>query len=170
MRKALFLDRDGTINKYGEYIYKIEDFIFIDGAISFIKKFNELGYLVFVVSNQAGIGRGYYTEDDLLKLQQWIDAELSKHGAHVDEWIYCPHHATAGIGKYKVDCNCRKPKTGMIDYACEKYEIDRVNSIMVGDKEWDYECGKNAGLQSYIIKDENYKKLNEDIDRFLRQK
>lgn len=168
MKRAIFLDRDGTINKYGEYIYKKEDFIFIDGAIELIKKFNDLGYLVIVVSNQAGIGKGYYTQEDLIKLQSWVDSELSKYNAHIDEWLYCPHHPDAVIDEFKIDCDCRKPKTGMIDLACKKYEIDRANSIMVGDKEWDYQCGINAGLHSFILENENYSKLNKELDEILR--
>lgn len=165
MNKALFLDRDGTINKYGEYIYKPEDFIFIDGAISFIKYFNELGYKVIVVSNQAGIGRGLYTEEDLHKLEAYADSIMAQFGAHIDKWYFCPHHPVHGIGKYKVDCNCRKPKTGMIDRACEEFDIDRKSSIMVGDKVWDYECGCNAGLHSYLLLNENYAELLERIKK-----
>ena len=159
MVKALFLDRDGTINKYGSYIFKKEDFIFIEGVIEFIKMFNDNGWKVFVVSNQAGIARGYYTENDVQDLQRWVDTQLNEYGAHIDEWVYCPHHPEYGIGKYKVDCKCRKPKTGMVDYLCAKYNIDRSKSLLVGDKPWDIECGENAGISSYLLQDENYCEL-----------
>lgn len=165
MKKALFLDRDGTINKYGEYIYKISDFEFIDGAIQFIKKFNDLNWYVFVVSNQAGIGRGFYSEKDLFILQAWVDAELLKQGAHIDEWFFCPHHPIYGIGEYKIDCNCRKPNTGMIEQAFKKYDLDLQNSIMVGDKQWDIECGERAGLHSYMLGEGGFLKVYEQIKR-----
>lgn len=167
MKRALFLDRDGTINQYGEYIYKIEDFKFIDGAIDFIKDFNCLGYKVFVVSNQAGIARGYYTENDLLKLQHYVDDVLLQHGAHIDEWFYCPHHPDKGLAPYNITCNCRKPKTGMVDKAVEKYDIDRQNSIMVGDKPWDIECGNRAGIQSFMLDEHGYIDLRLRISKKL---
>lgn len=169
MNKALFLDRDGTINKYGEYIYKIEDFVFIDGVIDFIKNFNNKGYYVFVVSNQAGIARGYYKEEDVLKLQSWVDKQLAKYDAHIDEWVFCPHHPTAGIGEYKQDCNCRKPKTGMVDYLCEKYKIDRSKSLLIGDKIWDIQCGENAGIKSYLLENEDYFELGKKIKCFNKK-
>lgn len=167
MRKALFLDRDGTINKYGEYIHKKDDFIFIDGVIELIRFFKDMGYMIFVVTNQAGVARGYYTESDVVALHDWANEILSRHDAAVDEWVYCPHHPEHGIGELKKDCNCRKPKTGMVDYLCEKYEIDRTNSIMIGDKDWDIECGKRAGLKTFKLIDEDYNALFVEIRKFI---
>lgn len=167
MEKAIFLDRDGTINKYGEYIYLPEDFKFIEGAVEFIKKFNNAGYKIFVVSNQAGIGRGYYGEKDLLALQKWVDDELLKQGAHIDDWFYCPHHPTAGIGEYKIDCDCRKPKTGMLEKAIAKYDVDIANSFMIGDKEWDAQCGERLGIKSFLLEEENYATLEDKISKFI---
>lgn len=167
MERAIFLDRDGTINKYGEYIYRPQDFVFIDGAIEFIKKFNDARYKIFVVSNQAGIGRGYYSEKDLFALQKWVDDELAKSGAHIDDWFYCPHHPTAGIGEYKIDCSCRKPKTGMLEKAIRLYDVDIVNSFMIGDKEWDVQCGERLGIKSFLLENEDYANLESQIAEYV---
>jgi len=146
MRKALFLDRDGTINIDKGYVYKPEDFIFIDGIIEAIRKYNQDGYLVVVISNQAGIARGYYKENDVIALHKYVDSLLQKSGAHVDKWYYCPHHPEFGS-----DCNCRKPKTGMLEQAIAEFDIDVKQSLLVGDKPWDIECGEKMGIKSIYL-------------------
>lgn len=146
MRKALFLDRDGTINIDKGYVHKPEDFIFIDGIIELIKKYNQDGYIVIVISNQAGIARGYYTEDDVIALHKYVDELLLKSDAHVDKWYYCPHHPEFGA-----DCNCRKPKTGMLEQAIAEFDIDVKQSLLVGDKPWDIECGEKMGIKSIYL-------------------
>lgn len=167
MNKALFLDRDGTINEYGEYIYLPKDFVFIKGAVEFIRKFNVMGYKVIVISNQAGIARGYYTEKDLLALQRWVDGRMESQKAKIDAWYYCPHHPIYGKGKYLQDCDCRKPKTGMLDRAVKDFDIDIKGSIMVGDKEWDAECGERAGVKSFLLRNNDYSLLNNEVDKYL---
>ncbi|RDY23266.1 HAD family hydrolase [Romboutsia maritimum] len=151
MNKAVFFDRDGTINVEKNYLYKVEDFEFIKGIPQIIKKFNDDGYKVIVITNQAGIGRGYYTEEDMHKLHKHIDSELKKYDAHIDAYYFCPHHPVHGIGEYKLDCNCRKPKTGMLEKAIDDFDIDVKQSILYGDKPWDIEAGKNIGVSSYYI-------------------
>jgi len=146
MRKALFLDRDGTINIDKGYVYKPEDFIFIDGIIEAIRKYNQDGYLVIVISNQAGIARGYYKENDVIALHKYVDSLLQKSGARVDKWYYCPHHPEFGS-----DCNCRKPKTGMLEQAIAEFDIDVKQSLLVGDKPWDIECGEKMGIKSVYL-------------------
>ena len=153
MRKALFLDRDGTINVDKGYVYKPEDFIFVDGIVNAIRRYNQDGYLVIVVTNQAGVARGYYTEDDVIKLHKYVDTLLLTEHAHIDKWYYCPHHPVFGIGKYKVECNCRKPKTGMLEKAIQELNIDINQSQLVGDKPWDIECGNKIGIESVYIKE-----------------
>lgn len=153
MKKALFLDRDGTINVDKGYVYKPEDFILIDGITDAISRYNQDGYLVVVVSNQAGVARGYYSESDVVALHEYADSLLLKFNARVDKWYYCPHHPEFGIGKYKTDCNCRKPKTGMLEQAIAEFDIDIKQSLLVGDKPWDMECGEKIGIRSIYVDD-----------------
>jgi D-glycero-D-manno-heptose 1,7-bisphosphate phosphatase len=155
MSKALFLDRDGVINVEKNYVYKIEDFEFIDGIFEFVKKFQDKGYLVFVVTNQAGIGRGYYTEEDFRILTDWMNEEFKKQGIIINGVYYCPHHPTYGKGKYKKDCECRKPKPGMILKAKADFNIDLGKSILIGDKESDLEAGRKAGV-GYLYRIDNH--------------
>lgn len=152
MKKCIFLDRDGNINVEVDYLHKKEDFLFVDGADKAIKIFNDLGYLVVVVTNQSGIARGYYTEEDLIKLHEYMDDELLKVGAKVDAYFYCPHHPVKGIGEYKVECNCRKPELGMFLEAKKKFDIDFENSIIVGDKLSDVEAGLRLGMESILVR------------------
>lgn len=134
MNKAIFLDRDGTINVEKNFLYKINDFEFIQNVPEAIKTFNSLNYKVIVITNQSGIARGYYTEEDLKKLHSYIDAELKKYDAKIDAYYYCPHNFEHGIGKYKIDCKCRKPNTGMFEQAINDFNIDTENSWMLGDR------------------------------------
>ena len=151
MNKAVFLDRDGTINIERNYLYKAEDFVFIDGAVEAIKIFRSLDYKVIVITNQAGVARGYYSESDVDKLHNYIDAELIKEGIYIDAYYYCPHHPEGTIPEYAVICNCRKPKTGLIEKAVRDWNIDLSESIMIGDKEIDVNTGKNAGVKYCIL-------------------
>ncbi len=152
MKKCIFLDRDGNINVEVDYLHKKEDFAFVKGADEAIKIFNKLGYLVVVVTNQSGIARGYYTEEDLIKLHVHMDKELDKIGAKVDGYYYCPHHPIKGIGKYKINCNCRKPELGMFLNAKKDFDIDFENSIIVGDKLSDVEAGLRLGMESVLVR------------------
>ena len=164
MRKALFLDRDGTINVDKGYVYKPEDFIFVDGIKQVIKKYNQEGYLVIVVTNQSGVARGYYTEDDVVALHKYADTLLFEEGARIDKWYYCPHHPVFGVGKYKTDCTCRKPKTGMLEQAISQFGIDPAQSLLVGDKVCDIECGNRMGIKALYV--DEFLKLWSG-DRFL---
>ncbi len=152
MKKVIFLDRDGTINIEKSYLHKSEDFEFEVKAIEGLKKFIELGYELIVVTNQSGIARGYYTEQDLIKLNDFMMDELKKYGIEILECFYCPHHPEKGIGEYKKDCDCRKPNPGMLEEAIKKYNIDRKNSFMIGDKKGDLEAGQKAGVTSILVK------------------
>lgn len=113
MEKVIFLDRDGTINVEVDYLHKVEDFKFEEKADEAIKIFNDLGYKVIVVTNQSGIARGYYTEEDLHKLHKFMDEELEKIGAKVSAYYHCPHHPKGTLEQYAKDCTCRKPNLGM---------------------------------------------------------
>jgi D-glycero-D-manno-heptose 1,7-bisphosphate phosphatase len=151
MKRAVFLDRDGTINIEKEYLYLAQDFEFIPGAPEAIKLLNHSGTLVVVVTNQSGVARGYYTEDDVMNLHRHIACELERTGAHVDVWLYCPHHP-AGRGSYSLPCICRKPLPGMLLEAAERYDIDLENSTMIGDKMADIEAGVAAGCQTILVR------------------
>lgn len=146
MSKAVFFDRDGTLNVDTGYLHRVEDFTWIEGAKEAIKYVNDKGYLAILVTNQSGVARGYYPEEDVRKIYDWMNAELAEIGAHLDALYYCPHHPQGKIPAYTCDCHCRKPDTGMVDEACEKFRIDRSNSYLVGDGDRDIECAQKAGL------------------------
>lgn len=146
MNKALFLDRDGVMNVDTGHLHKIEDFKFIDGAPELIKKFNDANYKVFVITNQAGIAKNYYAESDMHILHKYIDKELAKSGARIDAYFFCPHHPD-----FTGECDCRKPKPGMILRAEKDFNIDLKNSILVGDKESDIQAGRSAGIGRLVL-------------------
>lgn len=151
MNKALFLDRDGVINVEKNYVYKIEDFEFVEGIFEVLKYFQDKGYLLIVITNQAGIGRGYYTEEDFHVLNNWMLEEFKKKEIHITKVYYCPYHPEHGIGEYKRDSLDRKPNSGMILQAQKEFNIDLSASILVGDKESDVEAGLRAGIVSNIL-------------------
>ena len=151
-KKTVFLDRDGTINVEKNYLYRSEDFEFIPKVPEAIAILNKVGYQVIVVSNQAGIARGYYTEADVEKLHQYVNEQLSKYDAHIDGFYYCPHHPEAGIGKYKIQCHCRKPETGMFEKACDDFGVDIANSWMIGDNVGDIKAGNNFHLRTILVR------------------
>lgn len=151
MKRAVFLDRDGTINIEKEYLYRKEDFEFIPGVPEAIRLLNEAGILVVVVTNQSGVARGYYTEDDVEHLHRHIARKLEEAGARVDAWLYCPHHPS-GRGSYSLPCDCRKPMPGMLRQAARRYDIDLENSIMIGDKLADVEAGLAAGCRTILVR------------------
>lgn len=145
-RPAVFFDRDGVLNKDKHYLYKVEDFQWIPGAVEAIRYFNQQDYYVFVITNQSGVARGYYQEEDIQKLHGWMNEALARQQARIDDFFYCPHHETGTVPFYSHKCCCRKPKTGMIEQAKEKYRIDMKHSLLIGDKDSDIECAKNAGI------------------------
>lgn len=143
--KAIFLDRDGTLNVDKEYMVKFEDFELIPGVIPSLRIFLDLGYRLFIVSNQSGIARKYFTYQDVEKLQSRFDALFRSQGIVFDDMIFCPHHPEGLDARYAIDCDCRKPKPGMILALARKHGIDLTRSYMVGDKRLDAEAGVNAG-------------------------
>ena len=137
---ALFLDRDGVINVDIGYLHKPEDCVFVDGIFDLVKRANSLGYKVFIVTNQAGIARGYYTEAHFLEFSAWMKEEFNRHLAHIDEIYFCPHHPAHGVGEYLTECDCRKPAPGMLLKAQAAFDIDMQASVMVGDNISDLEA------------------------------
>ena len=146
LHKAVFFDRDGTLNVDVHYLYRPEDFQWTPGAIDAIRYCNDHGYLVIVITNQSGVARGYYTEADVHRLHDWMNADLAKHGAHIDAFYYCPHHVEGKVPEYTKLCDCRKPSPKLVDEACMAYKINRVESFFIGDKELDMKCAVNAGV------------------------
>ncbi|QLB20277.1 D-glycero-beta-D-manno-heptose-1,7-bisphosphate 7-phosphatase [Vespertiliibacter pulmonis] len=148
--KAVFLDRDGTINVDHGYVHQIDDFQFIDGVIEAMLALKKKGYLLVLVTNQSGIARGYFTEEQFLRLTEWFDWSLADRGVDFDSIYYCPHHPE-GLGEYKEDCDCRKPKAGMFLQAIKELNIDPAQSIMVGDKLEDLLAAEKAGVGTKIL-------------------
>jgi D-glycero-D-manno-heptose 1,7-bisphosphate phosphatase len=150
-RKAVFLDRDGTINVEKNYLYRIEDFEFIDGAPGAIKRLREGGYLIVVVTNQSGVARGYYTLEDVDRLHRYIQRELSEFGTAIDAFYTCPHHPTSGLGELRQECDCRKGRPGMLLQAAAEHHIDLAGSFIIGDKCADIEAGRRAGCAPLMV-------------------
>ena len=143
MHKALFLDRDGVINVDHGYVYKIEAFEFNQGIFSLLRLFIEQNYKLFIVTNQSGIGRGYYSEEDFLKLTSWMLEEFKKREIEIVSVLYCPHAP-------EERCSCRKPKTGMIDEVLTQHKIELDNSWLIGDKQSDIDLAHNATIANSI--------------------
>ncbi|WP_041960284.1 D-glycero-beta-D-manno-heptose 1,7-bisphosphate 7-phosphatase [Sulfurospirillum arsenophilum] len=150
MQKALFLDRDGVINIDKAYVYKIEDFEFCEGVFEALKHFQSLGYLLIIVTNQSGIGRGYYSEEDFQTLMSWMRQELLHVNIKIDAVYRCPHAPEA-------NCECRKPKSGMFKEAIKDFGIDVSRSWMIGDKKSDIEAARGVGIENTIF-------LGNDLD------
>ncbi len=151
MTKALFLDRDGVINKDINYLYRKEDFEFIDGVFDLARAFATAGFEIFVITNQAGIARGYYAESDFHKLTEWMVEQFKRRDVAIRKVYFCPYHKTAGIGGYKRESFYRKPNPGMILQARDEFDLDLPASCLVGDKESDIEAGLNAGVGTNVL-------------------
>lgn len=151
LKKAVFIDRDGTINVEKEYLHRPEEFEFIPGAPEAIRVLGEAGFLVVVVTNQSGVARGYYGEDDVRRLHRHMDELLARAGARVDAYYYCPHHPDSGAGEYRMECGCRKPLPGMLLQAASELGIDLSESWMIGDKSVDVESGIAAGCSTALV-------------------
>lgn len=151
--KVIFLDRDGTMNEEVHYLHKPEDLKLLPGIGQAVRRFNEAGYQVVVVTNQAGVARGYYTEQDVIELHAYLNRMLKEEGAHVDAFYYCPHHPEHGIGPYKTECRCRKPGIGMFEQAEQAFKdgINKEESYMIGDKLLDVEAGHRYGVRSVLV-------------------
>lgn len=151
MNRAVFCDRDGVLNEEVGYLWEIERFKWTEGAREAVKLCNERGFLVVVVTNQGGIAKNLYTARDVDALHNFMQEKLSEIGAHIDAFYYCPHHIDGTIKKLSVECECRKPKPGLILKACEELKIEPARSIMFGDKERDMGAARAAGLRAGIL-------------------
>ena len=150
MNKAIFLDRDGTLNIDYGYVHEIDNFKFIDGVIDALRELKKMGYMLVLVTNQSGIARGYFSEEQFLQLTEWMDWSLAEQDVDLDGIYYCPHHPE-GKGEYKEDCDCRKPKPGMLLQAIKELKIDPTQSIIVGDKVEDLKAGIGAKVKMNVL-------------------
>jgi D-glycero-D-manno-heptose 1,7-bisphosphate phosphatase len=150
-RPALFMDRDGTISEEVGYVNHPSRFRVFPYTADAIKLLNENGWLAIVVTNQAGVARGYFAEDVILQVHDRLRGDLENASARLDAIYYCAHHPSVGEPPYRLDCDCRKPRTGLIDRAAADFEIDLERSWMVGDRYGDLELARNAGLHSAFV-------------------
>lgn len=153
--KAVFFDRDGVLNVDKAYLYKIDELEWIDGALEAIAYLTQSGYLVFVVTNQSGIARGYYTVAEMEKMHQHMTETAAVSGGKIEKFYYCPHLPEGSVAEYAVECDCRKPKPGLILQALAEYDIDTDKSFLIGDKRRDVEAAEAAGLKGYLFKEGN---------------
>ena len=143
-QKAIFLDRDGVVNEEIGYLHKIQDFKFIDGIFKACNYFQSKGFLIIIITNQSGIARGYYKEDDFKILNNWMNNQFKNQGVNIIDTFFCPH-APNDL------CNCRKPKPGLILDAILKYNIDKTQSWLIGDKETDIKAANLAGISNTVL-------------------
>jgi D-glycero-D-manno-heptose 1,7-bisphosphate phosphatase len=150
-KPAAFLDRDGVINHDDGYVGTRERFRFMPGAAAAIRRLNQAGYFVFIASNQSGVARGLFSEDDLVKLHLWMLHELSAQGARIDDARYCPFHPEGKIEAYRWDSDLRKPRTGMLLDLIGNWPVERKGSFLIGDKDTDMQAAEAVGITGYLF-------------------
>lgn len=151
VRRAAFLDRDGVINLDRGYVYRREQFDFVPGMLEAARRLHALGFLLVVASNQSGIGRGLYGEEEFNKLTAWMEDEFQAAGAPLAAVYFCPHHPTEARGEYRRSCDCRKPSPGMLLTAARDLKVDLTQSVMFGDKASDLQAARDAGVPHRVL-------------------
>lgn len=162
-RSALFLDRDGVINVEKNYVHRIEEFEFVEGIFDLCRTAAQRGMLIVVVTNQAGIGRGYYSEAQFFRLTDWMRLRFAEEHAPIGAVYFCPYHPECGIGEYRKDSYDRKPNPGMILRARDELQLDLSRSILVGDKATDILAGKAAGVGTTVLLGEDYEQVYPNV-------
>lgn len=162
--KAVFLDRDGVLNEDDGYVHSMDKLRFVDGARELIGNLTKDGWLIFVVTNQSGIARGYYAEEDVVKLHLQMNEEFSKYGGRITHFYYCPHLKDALIPQYRKECHCRKPEPGMIEQAIKEYSLSKEHSFLFGDSARDIEAARRAGIKGFLFTGGN---INEFVYKHL---
>jgi D-glycero-D-manno-heptose 1,7-bisphosphate phosphatase len=165
--KALFLDRDGIINHDHGYVYQKEQFDFVDGIFDLCQKAQQLGYLIIVITNQAGIARGKYSTEQFEQLTEWMVEQFKVQAITITDVYFCPHHPVAGLGKLKLNCHCRKPEPGLLFMAQNQHHIKLEHSIFIGDKVSDMEAAINAGIKKRILVSSKYHNCKNSTDDFI---
>lgn len=177
LKPAVFLDRDGTVNVEKGYLYKIEDFEYLAGAVEGLRQLLSWGYSPVIITNQSGIARGYYSEEDFCKLTDWMLSDLEGKGIHIEGVYYCPHHPEGRVAKYTKICKCRKPKTGLFYQAAAELGLDLDKSIAIGDKPRDLKICNETAVKGFLLSDDGGKSeeylicrdWGEIIDHMIRQ-
>ena len=151
MKKAAFLDRDGVISMAHRYVHRFEDFEFIPGVLQAARKLVDAGFALIIVTNQSGIGRGYYTQADFLALDARVRKVFADAGAPITDVYFCPHHPSKALSPWRCECSCRKPAPGMILKAIKEHDIDPATSVMFGDKQSDMQAAQAAGIGVRVL-------------------
>ena len=154
-RPAAFLDRDGVLNHDDGYTHRPDHFRWIEGAVEAVRHLNDRGFYVFVVTNQAGVARGFYDETTVQALHGWMQSQLAPYGAHIDAFYYCPHHPDGTVQTYRRICDSRKPGSGMFERALRQWPVDRANSFVIGDRQSDLEAGARVGIAGVLFQGGN---------------
>lgn len=162
-RPAIFLDRDGVLIEEVHYLSKVEQVRILPGVVDGLRLLERAGFLLVVVTNQAGVARGYFPEEQVGIIHLHLEDEFARRGVAISCWKYCPHHPGEGEGDYKVDCSCRKPKPGMLLEAAEELGVDLARSFMVGDKRSDLEAGASAGCRTVLVRTGHGSKEEHDL-------
>ncbi len=149
--KAAFIDRDGVINEERHYVHRIEDFVILPGVVEGLTLLRNAGYKLVIVTNQAGIARGYYDESTMHRLHDHLRVLLAGHGITLDAIEFCPHHPQGSVSAYAIACDCRKPEPGMLLQAASRLGIDLDQSVLIGDKDSDIEAGRRASVRQAIL-------------------
>lgn len=163
MERAVFLDRDGTIIEHVDYVYDRSQVKLIPRASEAIRLLNESGFKVIIITNQPGVARGYFTEETVREINNYIHECLAKEGARIDEAYYCPHHTEGTIEEYAKECDCCKPKPGMIERASHELSIDLEGSFVIGDRNTDVEAGDRAGCKTILLTGKDLLNNEEEI-------
>lgn len=152
MNDYILLDRDGVINEDPpHYAHRIDQLNIISGSAKAIRLLNEHSFKIIVITNQSGVAKGLYKEDDILRFHEAMQSRLNENGAHIDAFYYCPHHINAIVPEYRIECECRKPRSGLILHAAQDFKFDPGSSYLVGDKWSDIEAGRSVGCTTILV-------------------